>query len=638
MSSEQKGVLLFDILTSFKAPLSEEQAWAVCFQSVKTIISETHGASGFGSPTCPVKHIDIKLITTQVLKDGSVRFLNTTESPTPQKDSELLHSLGKVIYECLDYGMEVCMERQLDPALENLILDMACENGDTRITSVGGEEEASHNNLRTRGFTGKDAEHSSSENRNQEIWEEVMARCLAHLPSATMDLEGHFRAVCRALVDEALQLNAFLQQLYNGHAFVHCKSGSNFGSTNWGYLHSLQAAEWAKLWLQVMEQLREGVSLRHVVNSKLPPASFELTPYEMLLDDIRYKRYNLSHVTLSPSELKGKKSARELILEFIRSRPPLSKTSSRRLEPRQATTPTLHDMLLREIHSRPKLRSCPEPTVKSARELYLEEMIGTSADGSSTRERPKRRCLKPANKLTELISHWDSPPSTDQSMDELDPSPLTSRSSTPRLRHSSALDKNAQPSIGVVKRSLSDLSCSSLELDDSGESFIKNCYFSHTLGARESDGRPIFPPSLRAIETLDVTSKIYMSLEEVKHMRSTLTKLDLESLDPDERTYKELANGRLCFCCRKRKFSLLGNWSRVCEICECRVCYYCIHKVDSSSSYLFQDDEEYNHRDSGIGDMWSWTSYLSMSMSAAAVETKTRKICVACRRFINMHC
>lgn len=48
-------------------------------------------------------------------------------------------------------------------------------------------------------------------------------------------------------------------------------------------------------------------------------AEFELTPYEILMDDIRKRRY---HLRKTPSPTPNlKKDAHAVILEFIRSRP-----------------------------------------------------------------------------------------------------------------------------------------------------------------------------------------------------------------------------------------------------------------------------------------------------------------------------
>jgi spire-like protein len=72
-----------------------------------------------------------------------------------------------------------------------------------------------------------------------------------------------------------------------------------------------------------MHQLRRGVKLKKPSYSKTP-IEFELTPYEMLMDDIRSRRYKLNPVfedgKIPP---KVKKDAHDLILDFIRSRPPL---------------------------------------------------------------------------------------------------------------------------------------------------------------------------------------------------------------------------------------------------------------------------------------------------------------------------
>lgn len=43
--------------------------------------------------------------------------------------------------------------------------------------------------------------------------------------------------------------------------------------------------------------------------------------------------------------------------------------------------------------------------------------------------------------------------------------------------------------------------------------------------------------------------KIYMMMKEVKYICCMLVMLELEVLDLEERFFKELINGRLCFCC-----------------------------------------------------------------------------------------
>ncbi|KAL0613878.1 Protein spire-like protein 1 [Plecturocebus cupreus] len=61
----------------------------------------------------------------------------------------------------------------------------------------------------------------------------------------------------------------------------------------------------ARFWVQVMRDLRNGVKLKKVQERQYNPLpiEYQLTPYEMLMDDIRCKRYTLRKVmglTLSP--------------------------------------------------------------------------------------------------------------------------------------------------------------------------------------------------------------------------------------------------------------------------------------------------------------------------------------------------
>ena len=75
--------------------------------------------------------------------------------------------------------------------------------------------------------------------------------------------------------------------------------------------------------MQCVRDLRQGVKLKKVDYTKTP-IEFELTPYEILMDDIRSRRYKLNKVMVD-GELppKAKKDAHDIILDFIRSRPPL---------------------------------------------------------------------------------------------------------------------------------------------------------------------------------------------------------------------------------------------------------------------------------------------------------------------------
>ena len=89
-----------------------------------------------------------------------------------------------------------------------------------------------------------------------------------------------------------------------------------------------------------MGELRRGIQLKKVTFSKTP-SEFGLTPYEMLMSDIR-KRVKLNPTKIPP---KVKTDAKDIILEFIRSRPPLKKASNRKLAPRVKDTTPMEDLL-----------------------------------------------------------------------------------------------------------------------------------------------------------------------------------------------------------------------------------------------------------------------------------------------------
>ena len=52
----------------------------------------------------------------------------------------------------------------------------------------------------------------------------------------------------------------------------------------------------ARLWVQIMRELRQGVRLRKVEHVQLTPLEYELTPFEVLLEDIRLQRFKLNRI------------------------------------------------------------------------------------------------------------------------------------------------------------------------------------------------------------------------------------------------------------------------------------------------------------------------------------------------------
>lgn len=61
----------------------------------------------------------------------------------------------------------------------------------------------------------------------------------------------------------------------------------------------------ARLWVQLMRELRHGVKLKKVQEKQFNPlpTEYQLTPFEMLMQDIRARNYKLRKVMVSTAGL-----------------------------------------------------------------------------------------------------------------------------------------------------------------------------------------------------------------------------------------------------------------------------------------------------------------------------------------------
>jgi spire-like protein len=124
---------------------------------------------------------------------------------------------------------------------------------------------------------GIEQDHDEDENfsgpkSNPEVLKAVIDACASHL-SVSGEAESHYRNVCRALVSEAMAFTSFMKRTKEPDIFDK-------------ELDLLDRVDWANLWEKTMNDLRQGVKLNKTDFSKTP-IEFALTPYEMLMDDIR---------------------------------------------------------------------------------------------------------------------------------------------------------------------------------------------------------------------------------------------------------------------------------------------------------------------------------------------------------------
>ncbi|KAL2300084.1 hypothetical protein Nmel_012044 [Mimus melanotis] len=367
---------LEEVLKCYEQPLNEEQAWALCFQGCRA-------AAAAPVAPAPLRTADIRLRA-----DGSLRLpappharcgLGTAACPTPLRvtgpgtgpstkegagtdgasvhevssqccSPQMVQSLGFAVYRALDWGLDENEERELSPRLEQLIDLMT--NSDSEDSGCATADE---------GYGGQDEEEEGGEGppRSVRTFGQAMRCCAARLADPA-GAPTHYQAVCRALFAETVELMAFLAKIRDAKELLQkLKEDEEEEERPAAELGNLRNTDWARLWVQLMRELRHGVKLKKVQEKQFNPlpTEYQLTPFEMLMQDIRARNYKLRKVMVDGDiPPRVKKDAHELILDFIRSRPPLKQASERRLRPLPQKQRTLHEKILEEIRQERKLR------------------------------------------------------------------------------------------------------------------------------------------------------------------------------------------------------------------------------------------------------------------------------------------
>ncbi|XP_035286343.1 protein spire homolog 1-like isoform X3 [Anguilla anguilla] len=668
---EEDELSLDEILMLYGQPINEEQAWAVCYQCCRSL-AQGHRRRNSKSATASVgghaRRIegpgDVK-----IHKDGMVRLQfqgRPDKYGSPCTSSEVIESLGIMIYKALDFGLKESEERELSPPLEQLIDLMtnmpeserdACPDEGYEATEEEEDEDGEE------GLAGAGACYVRG-------YRDILKLCTSHLPSPS-DAPIHYQAVCRALYAETRELCTFLEKIKSAKENLRKMEGVKVEEQARD-LNELQNADWARFWVQVMRDLRNGVKLKKVQERQYNPLAieFQLTPYEMLMDDIRSKRYNLRKVMVNgdvPPKLK--KSAHEVILDFIRSRPPLNPVAARKLKPHPYRPRSLHERILDEIKSERKLRPVSPDEMRRSRLVIRPLSMSYSFDlsgagksfstpqvllcgpdvsspatqrnlsmsalalsngmppaqrngaGGAQALSQRKRLLK-APTLAELDSSDSDDDTTRVSassssiatslLDDTSPESAVGKktppmflpiSSTPQperrqasqRRHSieketptsvrQFMPPTRQSSKSLVGRiirlflriplhpTLSALRISqgshSLEASALGVVLAVFALCESVYTGRRNPAKEEF---CYPVECLSLT------VEEVMHIRQVLVKAELEKFQQYKDVYNALKKGKLCFCCRTKRFSFF-TWSYTCQFCKRPVCSQCCKKM-----------------------------------------------------------
>uniref|UniRef100_A0A096MQ61 Spire type actin nucleation factor 1 n=2 Tax=Papio anubis TaxID=9555 RepID=A0A096MQ61_PAPAN len=591
----QDALSLEEILRLYNQPINEEQAWAVCYQCCGSL----RAAARRRQPRRRVR----SAAQIRVWRDGAVTLAPAADDagePPPVSgklgysqctETEVIESLGIIIYKALDYGLKENEERELSPPLEQLIDRMA-----NTVEADGSNDE---------GYEAAEEGPEDEEDEKRKIsairsYRDVMKLCAAHLPTES-DAPNHYQAVCRALFAETMELHTFLTKIKSAKENlkkIQEMEKSDESSTD---LEELKNADWARFWVQVMRDLRNGVKLKKVQERQYNPLpiEYQLTPYEMLMDDIRCKRYTLRKVMVNgdiPPRLK--KSAHEIILDFIRSRPPLNPVSARKLKPTPPRPRSLHERILEEIKAERKLRPVsPEEirrsrlamrplsmsysfdlsdvtTPESTKNLMESSMVNggltsqTKENGLSTAQQvpAQRKKLLKAPTLAEL----DSSESEEETLHKS----TSSSSVSPSFPEEPVLE-----AVSTRKKPPKFLPISSTPQPERRQPPQRR----HSIEKETpTNVRQFLPPSRQSSRSLEEfcypVECLALTVEEVMHIRQVLVKAELEKYQQYKDIYTALKKGKLCFCCRTRRFSFF-TWSYTCQFCKRPVCSQCCKKM-----------------------------------------------------------
>ncbi|XP_042294413.1 protein spire homolog 2 isoform X2 [Sceloporus undulatus] len=620
---------LEEVLKAYEQPVNEEQAWALCFQCCRGIGApraegaaaaaaagepREQGARGRWGPAGRLRDPADLLLH----KDGTVSArgeYGLAELPltlTPSAEAQMVQSLGFAIYRALDWGLDENEERELSPELEHLIDLMA--NSDSEDSGCGTADE---------GYGGQDEEEEEAVAegtlRAVRTFSQAMRLCASRL-TQPQEAESHYQAVCRALFLETVELKAFLAKIQETKEMLTKlkEEDEELQDRSVADLDNLRNTDWARLWVQLMRELRNGIKLKKVQEKQFNPlpTEYQLTPFEMLMQDIRARNYKLRKVMVDGDiPPKVKKNAHELILDFIRSRPPLRQASERRLRPMPQKQQTLHEKILEEIKQERKLRPVQERyqnqkgfgSVPCLVKACTSNAKSTScinlsvSDSSTPTQRQRPRVLLKAPTLAEmeemLTSEEEDSPSSeamqeprsnmplkrDRSFSEQDLAQFQNESGTsqPDLEYLGDNGSEPRPRSGSVPASYHQVPYGASPFP------AKQGSLGTVDEKSEAGSGPPPEASLKYLwlqEFSHPVESLALTVEEMINVRRVLVKAEMEKFLHSKELYSSLKKGKICCCCRT-KFALF-SWPPTCLFCKRSVCASCSLKIKMPSKKL----------------------------------------------------
>ncbi|CAL8293126.1 unnamed protein product [Boreogadus saida] len=646
--TDLRELSLEEVLKSYEQPINEEQAWAVCYQCCGGARAP-HPATG---PLYQVKDPSSILLH----RDGTVSLQqqscssDDTDRPSPPviAERQLVRSMGVAIYQALDWGLDDSEEQELSPQLESLLERMACGDGEADSLAVGGgggaDRDGCVNGTADEGYSGQEDEEQEEEEDEEEEEEgvdegvlrsrrrrpvytlaKVKALCASRLANPAQAVE-HYPAVCRALFVETLELQTFLTKIQDAKEMLkEIRKDEIPEDSSTAELGALKHTDWARLWVQLMKDLRQGVKLKKVGEQPFNPlpTEFSLTPFEMLMQDIRSRKIQLRKVMVDGDiPTRVKRNAHEMILDFIRSRPPLKPVSERSLPPPPQEPESLHQRLLAGIKQERKLRPVASPPSRSFGSMPCLALpcpcnvkstscIDLSASDGGLRAPPRPRVRLKAPTLAEMeeMNVWEeegSPEGGEMRRAESFPLPLKRDRSfsehdlaelrgdrLPPLAGSPRLGGEAAVRLrGERPRSQTMTGAfpppvyrASYQASWTPSSPARLSLSSVDEVTETSEAPPTIDMKRQWMEEFShPVESLALTVEEVINVRRVLVKAEMEKFYQTKELYNNLKKGKVCCCC-KVKFPLF-SWPSNCLLCKRSVCASCSAKMKIPSKKM----------------------------------------------------
>jgi len=476
---------LSQIVEAFCSSIKEEYAWAIIHQGVTCLLGVVgkHGSSSSASVCYLVRGmVDIRISEEGFIHPNTftmgVGRLSMTSMATGVAE------LGVAVYEALDWSVsqDLSVERSLSPELENVLDVMTSADDLEQIDEGIGEVLVT-----------------------SRLCEKVLDLCRHHL-AVPNEAALHYLQVCRALVAEALELSTFMV---------------NLSSKELEELEVLDRQEWAGIFNEVMSELRHGVKLRSVEYTRTP-TEFALTPYELLMYDIKHKKAVLKR----PIPVHIEKAAKDKILEAIRSRPPLKPMEERQLKSPKQDDENPIENLMNDIRRGTTRLSLRKTIVKNRKESFID--FGQVVNKVAATD---KRIIDLDDSFAKAISNFEESP--DNSIDMIPSSP---ESLAGNVFHCISSEE---------KQIVTNASAITTEADQNDEQDSSLCH---------------------------------LSLEEVGRIRSQIAMADMERQEMSKQAWKDYNKGRICFQCAKTRFNVF-NWAYLCQLCKRQVCKTCCNKI-----------------------------------------------------------